>query len=701
MPDPASRGYSPGAVEPPAKLERVRNFGIAAHIDAGKTTVSERILFYSGKEHAIGEVHEGAAKMDYLQEEQERGITITAAATTIEWNDHQLNLIDTPGHVDFTAEVERSLRVLDGAIVVFDGVHGVEAQSETVWNQARRYAVPRMCFVNKMDRAGADYERSCQSIKERLGASIVPLTIPVGAGDTFQGVIDLMTMRFLTFEGEQGDDVREHDIPAGMADEAEMRRQELIEGLADHSDAVAEQYLEGGELTVALLRAELRKAVLGTTLFPVMTGAALRNKGIQPLLDAVCHYLPSPLDVGVTTGHKPDQPDQAVSFEPKADGPLCALAFKIVTESHGDLTFVRVYSGTIKQGKGVFNPRLGKHERPGRLLRMHANDRENLSEVSAGHIAALVGLKNTATGDTLCDKAHPVALESIVFPTPVISMAIEPKSAADKDKLEDVLQRMAREDPTFRVREDAETGQTIIAGMGELHLEVLKNRMLRDYKVDANVGKPRVAYRQTVRGVGTAEHTFSRIIAGAQQTATVTIQVEPGQEGDGIVFESTVGADLPEAFVAAVAEGVQFGAEGGLDLGYPVLGVKATLVAARAHETESTDVAFQAAGGEAFQAACHDAGIVILEPIMAFEVTTPSEFVGPVSSDLVRRRALLEGDDVRGDQRAIRGKVALSQMFGYSTAVRSLTQGRAGYSMEPAGYAEVGDEDRKRLTFED
>ena len=685
----------------PSKLEKVRNFGIAAHIDAGKTTVSERILFYSGKEHAIGEVHEGAAKMDYLQEEQERGITITAAATTIPWNGYHLNLIDTPGHVDFTAEVERSLRVLDGAIVVFDGVHGVEAQSETVWNQARRYAVPRMCFVNKMDRAGADYDRSCLSIKERLGAPIVPLTMPVGAGDTFQGVVDLMHMRFLTFEGEQGEKVVEHSVPDEVLEEAEMRRSELIEGLADHSDAVAEVYLEGGDLSTDLLKTELRKAVLSTSLFPVMTGAALRNKGIQPLLDAVCDYLPSPMDVGAVHGHKPGKLDDEVTFEPDPKGPLCALAFKIVTESHGDLTFVRVYSGTIKQGKGVYNPRLGKHERPGRLLRMHANDREQLTEVSAGHIAALVGLKETATGDTLCQKEHPVALESIVFPTPVISMAIEPRSAADKDKLEDVLGRMAREDPTFQVREDAETGQTIIAGMGELHLEVLKHRLTRDYKIEANVGKPRVAYRQTVRGVGTAEYTFSRLIAGEQQTATVTIRVEKGADGSGIQFEAKVGPEIPSEFVAAVEEGVRFGADGGLDLGYPVLDVKATLVAAKAHETESTEVAFQAAGGEGFQAACHDAGVMILEPIMAFEVTTPTEFVGPVSSDLVRRRALLEGDDVRGELRAIRGKVALSQMFGYSTAVRSLTQGRAGYSMEPAGYAEVGDEDRKRLTFED
>jgi len=687
---------------PPTPLSKIRNFGICAHIDAGKTTTTERILFYTGKEHAIGEVHEGSATMDYLPEEQERGITITAAATTIFWQGHQLNLIDTPGHVDFTAEVERSLRVLDGAVIVFDGVHGVEAQSETVWRQADRYDVPRVCFVNKMDRGGADFDHSCETIRERLGAPIVPVTVPVGAADTFRGVVDLVTMEFLTFEGDRGSDVIRQAIPEPVRDEMELRRAELIEGLADHDDVIGEKYLSDEEPTADEIHAALRKAVLGTRLFPVLTGTALRNAGVQPLLDAVVRYLPSPLDMGAVVGHFPDQLDKEVSFEPDPKGPLCALAFKILTESTGDLTFVRIYSGTIKQGKGLYNPRLGKHERGLRLLRMHANDREQLDSVGAGEIVAIVGFKQTATGDTLCEKSRPIALESIRFPEPVISMAIEPRSTADRDRLDGVLGRMAREDPTFRVSQDAETGQTIIAGMGELHLEVLKHRLLRDFRIEANVGRPRVAHRQTVRGSGRAEHTFERLIAGVEQRATVAISVRPGKRGSGVVFENRAPAQVISApYAAAIEEGVRFAADGGLDLGFPVIDVVAVLTGGRAHETDSTDVAFQVAGGEAFRAACDQAGVAILEPIMHFEVTTPADFVGPVSSDLVRRGALIEGDDLHGDLRLIRGRVALNEMFGYSTAIRSLSQGRAGYSMEPAGFAEVSAAERKRLTFED
>ncbi len=683
-------------------LARIRNFGICAHIDAGKTTTTERILFYTGKEHAIGEVHEGSAKMDYLVEEQERGITITAAATTIQWLDHQLNLIDTPGHVDFTAEVERSLRVLDGAVIVFDGVHGVEAQSETVWRQADSYDVPRLCFVNKMDRGGADFDHSCDTIRERLGANIVPLTVPVGAADTFRGIVDLVTREFVTFEGDQGSDVKRQSIPHDIQEEMEVRRAELIEGLADVDDAIAEIYLEGGEPEIETIHKALREAVLGTKLYPVLAGTALRNAGVQPLIDAIVRYLPSPLDRGTTTGHVPDQPEKDVTFEPKDDEPLCALAFKIMTESHGDLTFVRVYAGQIKQGKGVYNPRLGKHERPQRILRMHANDRQQLDAIGAGEIAALVGLKNTVTGDTLCTKDRLVALESIRFPEPVISMAIEPRSTADRDRLEEVLGRMAREDPTFRVSQDAETGQTIISGMGELHLEVLKNRLLRDFKIEANVGKPRVSHRQTVRGAGKASHSFERLIAGVEQKATVEIQVAPGTPGSGFTFENKASPiDVPAQFAEAVEEGARFAADGGLDMGFPVIDVAATLVGGRAHETDSTEVAFQAAAGEAFREACTDGGVVILEPIMRLEVTTPSDFVGPIQSDLVRRGAVIEGDELRGTLRVIRGTVALNAMFGYSTTVRSLSQGRAGYSMEPAGFREVSDEERKRLTFED
>ena len=689
-------------MEPPAALERVRNFGICAHIDAGKTTVSERILYYTGKEHAIGEVHEGAAKMDYLEEEQQRGITITAAATTITWTDHVLNLIDTPGHVDFTAEVERSLRVLDGAVVVFDAVHGVEAQSETVWHQAEHYRVPRLCFVNKMDRAGADFDASVASIRERLGATVVPLTVPVGRGNEFQGVVDLIRRELVTFEGEQGTVVDRQPVPAELQDEMELRRAELVEGMADVSDAVAECFLEGGDVGEDVLVPALRKAVLGAKLFPVLAGAALRNAGVQPLLDAICAYLPSPLDVGAISGHRPESPDVVEKREPDPDGPLCALAFKIITDAHGDLTFVRIYSGTLKAGKGVYNPRLKRHERPGRVLRMHADEKEALQEASAGEIVALIGLKETATGDTLCDKDHPIALESIHFPEPVISMAIEPKSTADKDKMEEALSRLAREDPTFRVRQDPETGQTIIAGMGELHLEVLKNRLVRDFRVEANVGAPRVSYRQTVRGPGKARHRFERVIAGTPQWAEVEVAVAPGEAGSGVQIRSELPAGaLSSLLTAAAIEGIRFAAEGGLDLGFPVVDADIRVTGAKADEVQSTEIAFQAAGGEAFREAAHAGGLVILEPVMAIEVTTPPDFVGPVSSDLVRRRALLTGDDVRGEMRVLRGEVALSQMFGYSTAVRSLSQGRASYSMEPAGYVEVSAEDRRRLTLED
>ncbi len=685
-----------------SRLDKVRNFGICAHIDAGKTTTSERILFYTGKEHAIGEVHDGSATMDYLAEEQERGITITAAATTIRWQGHHLNLIDTPGHVDFTAEVERSLRVLDGAVVVFDAVHGVEAQSETVWRQAERYDVPRLCFINKMDRGGADFDASCQSIRERLLANILPLTVPVGAADSFRGIVDLVTMEFVTFSGDQGSDVTRVPVPDDLSEEMQLRRMELLDGLADCDDALMEKVLEEVEPSQDEIHAALRKGVVASKIYPVLAGTALRNAGVQPLLDAIVRYLPSPLDRGSVRGYDPEDPEKEVAFEPKDSEPLCALAFKIISDAHGDLTFVRIYSGSIKQGKGLYNPRLGKHERSMRLLRMHANDREQVDEIGAGQIVAIVGLKHTATGDTLCDRKHPVALESITFPEPVISMAIEPKSTADKDRLEEVLARLAREDPTFRVSVDPETGQTLIAGMGELHLEVLKHRLLRDFRIEANVGKPRVSHRTTVRGAGKAEHTWMRLIASVEQTATVKIGVKPLPSGSGIQFANKASeVDVIKVFADAAEEGARFAADGGLDLGFPVIDVEITLLGGRMHETDSTEVAFQAAAGEAFREACENGGVVILEPLMRFEVTTPADYVGPVSSDLIRRGALIEGDDLRGNLRAIRGTVALNQMFGYSTAVRSLSQGRASYSMQPAGFREVSPEDRKRLTFED
>ncbi len=686
---------------PKNPLKRLRNFGIVAHIDAGKTTVSERVLFYTGKEHAIGEVHDGTAKMDYLAEEQQRGITITAAATRIRWLDHDLNLIDTPGHVDFTAEVERSLRVLDGAVVVFDGVHGVEAQSETVWHQADRYRVPRICFINKMDRGGADFDRSCQTIQERLGARTAVLTAPIGAGPEYEGIVDLRTREALHFRGDQGAEVVRGPIPEALREEMEVRRAELLETLADISEAVMVKVLEEEEPTLEEIDEAIRAGTRAARIFPVLGGSALKNSGIQPLLDAVVAYLPSPLEAEPIRGHDPADPESALVRRPDATEPLCALAFKIVTDAHGDLTFVRVYSGTFKQGGGLYNPRLKRHERAMRILRMHANEREALPNAVAGDIVALVGPKLTATGDTLCEKAHPIALESIVFPEPVISMAIEPRSAADRERLEEVLTRLAREDPTFRTRTDEETDQTIISGMGELHLEVLRHRLVTDFGVQANVGRPRVSYRQTVRGPGEGTANFEHLIQGKEQRATVRLRVEPGPAGSGLRFhiDPAAGTDVPKGFYPAVEEGVLFSAQGGLDLGFPVIDTVVTLTGGVAHDAESTELAFSAAAGDAFRAAAETAGLAILQPIMRIEVSTPAEFVGPIQSDLARRGALVEGDDLRGEMRVIRGRVALSEMFGYSTAVRSLSQGRASYSMEPAGFAEVAPELARRLSF--
>jgi elongation factor G len=684
---------------PPAPdLQRLRNFGIVAHIDAGKTTVSERILYYTGKEHSMGEVHEGSATMDYLPEEQQRGITITAAATTIAWRGHALNLIDTPGHVDFTAEVERSLRVLDGAVVVFDAVSGVEAQSETVWRQADRYHVPRLCFVNKMDRGGADFEAALRSIHERLGARTVVLARPVGRGDGFEGTLDLVTREVLRFVGEQGREVVRAPVPPALDEECELARAELIEALADGDDELAEAYLSGADVGPDALRRAVRRATLAARVFPVLCGAALRNVGIQPLLDAVVEYLPSPLDVGSATGHDPERPERAIEVAPDPDAPLCALAFKILTDSHGDLTFVRIYAGTLASGQGMWNPRLAKHERALRLVRMHAAEREPVERAVAGDIVALIGLKLTATGDTLCDKARPVALEPIAFPAPVISMAIEPRTNADRDRLNEALARLSREDPTFRTTLHEETGQTIIAGMGELHLEVLKNRLTRDFGIQANVGAPRVSYRQTVGGVAEVTHTFQRLIAGKPAQATVRLRLEPLAQGGGVEVLSRVAAtEVPPRLAAAALEGARFAIQGGL--GFPMVDVRATLLGGRAHETESTEVAFQAAASEAVREAAEKGGLVLLEPIMRIEVTIPGEAVGPVHSDLVRRGALLDGDDVRGDLRVIRGAVPLSKMFGYSTTVRSLTQGRAGYSMEPAGFAPAPPDVAREMLF--
>jgi elongation factor G len=687
---------------PAPSLSRVRNFGIVAHIDAGKTTVSERILFYTGKEHAMGEVHEGAAKMDYLPEERERGITITAAATTIPWRDHELHLIDTPGHVDFTAEVERSLRVLDGAVVVFDGVNGVEAQSETVWRQATRYRVPRVCFVNKMDRPGADFEASVRSVHERLSAVTAPISMPVGSGETFRGVVDLVAMELLEFDpADQGRTVRRSPVPAEVEAEAKARRAALEEVVAEHAEEAGAAWLAAGSLTVAQLKKGLREACLAARVFPVLCGAAFKNVGVQTVLDAVVDYLPSPLEVGDVVGHDPKDPskEERRPADPKA--PLCALAFKIVSESTGDLTFARVYSGTLEQGQALWNPRLAKHERTQRLLRMHANEREPLEAAVAGDIVALVGLKETVTGDTLCDRKAPIVLESMHFPEPVMSMRIEPKSNADRDRLNAALVRLAREDPTFRTHVDADTGETLIEGMGELHLQVLTNRLVRDFGVGANVGKPRVAYRQTVLVTAEAEVTFERQIASKVHAATVKLRVEPAPGSGQVAFENAAPASrVPAAMAAAVERGVRSAAQGGVGAAFPVIDVKVVLVSGSTHDANPpSEIAFEAAAGQALSKAFDVAKATLLEPAMRLEVQTPNAYTGDVLADLNRRRVVIEASEQHGDARVLTGRVPLSAMFGYSTTVRSLSQGRAGYSMEPAGYDPVPPDVARGLAF--
>jgi elongation factor G len=684
MPDPLPSS--------PRDLARVRNFGIVAHIDAGKTTLSERLLYYTGREHQMGEVHEGTAKMDYLPEEQERGITITAAATTLAWRGHELHLIDTPGHVDFTAEVERSLRVLDGAVVVFDAVNGVEAQSETVWRQATRYRVPRVCFLNKMDRPGADFDRSLDSIRTRLGAIPAPITMPVGAGETLRGVVDLVAMEMLVFgTSDRGRTVSREPIPAELQAEAEVRRHDLVDLVVEHSESAGERFLAGATLTEEELRRGIREATLAARMFPALCGAAFKNVGVQTVLDAVVDYLPSPLDVGAVVGRDPQKPEKTERREPDPDAPMCALAFKIVGDSHGALTFVRVYSGTLEQGQALWNPRLGKHERAMRLLRMHANEREPVDRAVAGDIVAVVGLKDTATGDTLCDRKAPIVLGAMHFPEPVMSMRIEPKTNADRDKLVEALARLAREDPTFRTHVSAETGETIIEGMGELHLEVLTNRLVRDLGVAANVGKPRVAYRQTVSGSAEASATVERQIASKVHAATVRLSVEAAPASGGVAFESRARPDVvPPAAVAAVERSVRSAAQGSAGFAWPAIDVKVVLLGGSTHElSPPSEVAFETAADQAYGKAFEGAGAVLLEPAMRLEVQTPNQFTGEILADLNRRRVVIETSDLVGDGRILVGRAPLSAMFGYSTTVRSLSQGRAGYSMTPAGYEPV------------
>ena len=671
-------------------LERTRNIGIIAHIDAGKTTVSERILYYTKKIYKIGEVHEGAATMDWMEQEQERGITITAAATTCFWHDHRINLIDTPGHVDFTVEVERSLRVLDGAVVVFDGVAGVEPQSETVWRQADRYRVPRFCFVNKLDRTGADFWRVVDMIRDRLGATAVPVQLPIGNEASFRGVVDLVEMRAITYTSDVDDKGEIGEIPAELLAEATAAHDRLVEALADLDDDIAHRYLEGEQIDPASLRRALRAGTLAYRIVPVLCGSALKNKGIQPMLDAVIDYLPSPLDVAAVIGTDP-RTHEAVTRHTDTGEPFAALAFKIAADPYvGKLAFFRVYSGTLKTGSYVYNSTKGSKERIGRLLQLHANHREEIESVSAGDIAAAVGLKNTFTGDTLCDEAKPIVLEAITFPEPVIELAVEPKTKADQDKMAIALQRLAEEDPTFRVSTDQESGQTRIAGMGELHLEVIVDRMLREFKVQANVGRPQVSYRETIRKAVKGEGRFVRQTGGKGQYGHAVITIEPQERGKGYQFESKiVGGSVPREFWKAIEEGVRDALAGGVVAGYPVIDLKVTLIDGSFHEVDSSEMAFKIAGSMAAKDGVHRADPAILEPVMHVEVVSPEEFMGDVIGNLNAKRGHIEGIDERASSRVIRAHVPLAEMFGYATELRSMTQGRATYSMEFDRYAEV------------
>jgi elongation factor G len=677
-------------------LSRVRNIGIMAHIDAGKTTTTERILFYTGINYKIGEVHEGAAAMDWMEQEQERGITITSAATTCAWRDHSINIIDTPGHVDFTVEVERSLRVLDGAIAVFDGVAGVEPQSETVWRQADRYRVPRLCFVNKLDRTGAEFHRCVEMIENRLGATPLVLQIPVGTESDFIGVVDLVRMKALTWRGEtvKGEDYEVEDIPATHTEAAQEWRDRLLETVAEADDEIMELYLEGEEPEEEQLKAAIRRATIADKVTPVLCGTAFKNKGVQPLLDAVVAYLPSPVDVPSIEGHDPKDEEKVISRRPSEDEPFSALAFKIMADPHlGKLTYLRIYSGRLDAATQVLNPTKGKKERIGKIYRMHANKREEIASIGAGQIVAVMGLKDTTTGETLCNPQDPVVLESMTFPATVISVAIEPKSKADQEKLGHAIQRLAEEDPTFQVRTDEETGQTIVAGMGELHLEVLVDRMKREFRVEANVGKPQVAYRETIRRpVEKIEYTHKKQTGGSGQFARVIVNLEPTGGGDGgyEFVNAVTGGRVPREFIPAVDEGVQEAMEFGVLAGYPMVDIKCTLVDGAYHEVDSSEMAFKMAGRMVFREAARQAQPVLLEPISAVDVTTPEEYMGDVIGDINSRRGHVQAmEEGHGGTRLIKALVPLSEMFGYVGDLRSKTQGRAMYSMQFDSYAEV------------
>jgi elongation factor G len=680
-------------------IERYRNIGIMAHIDAGKTTTTERVLFYTGVSHKIGEVHDGAAVMDWMEQEQERGITITSAATTCFWfgmdkqfPEHRINIIDTPGHVDFTIEVERSLRVLDGACAVFCAVGGVEPQSETVWRQANKYRVPRMAFVNKMDRAGANFLRVVGQMKDRLGANPVPLQLPIGAEESFQGVVDLIKMQAIYWnEADMGTTYDARDIPAELVDACRTWRETMVEAAAEASDELMEKYLEGVELSEEEIRAGLRKRTLANEIVPCLCGSAFKNKGVQAMLDAIVHYMPAPTDVPAIKGVLDDAEGTESERHPSDDEPFAALAFKIATDPFvGTLSFFRAYSGVLKSGDTVINSVTGKKERIGRILQMHANSREEIKEVRAGDIAAAVGLKNVTTGDTLCDINSAIILERMEFPEPVISVAVEPKTKADQEKMGIALQKLAQEDPSFRVATDQESGQTIISGMGELHLDIIVDRMRREFKVEANVGAPQVAYRESIRKLVEQEGKFVRQSGGRGQYGHVWLRIEPREEGAGYEFENAiVGGSIPKEYIPAVDKGVQEQLENGVLAGYPLVDVKVTLYDGSYHDVDSSEMAFKIAGSMALKAGALNANPALLEPIMNVEVVTPEEYLGDVMGDLNRRRGITQGMDENPAGKVIRAEVPLAEMFGYATDLRSATQGRATYSMEFAKYAEA------------
>jgi elongation factor G len=675
-------------------LENTRNIGIMAHIDAGKTTTTERILYYTGRSHKMGEVHEGAATMDWMEQEQERGITITSAATTCEWAGHRINIIDTPGHVDFTVEVERSLRVLDGAIALFDSVAGVEPQSETVWRQADKYHVPRIAYINKMDRIGANFAQGVQTMIDRLGAHPVPIQLPIGAESDFRGIVDLINMKAIIYHDELGKDWSIEEIPAEMADEAAIAREHLLEEVSHYDDELVELILEEQEIPKERLVNAIRKATLDIKMTPVLCGSSFKNKGVQPLLDAVIDFLPSPLEVPPVEGHEPvkgDEEDREAVRHASDDEPFSALAFKIMADPYvGKLTYFRVYSGKLQAGSRVLNVSTGRTERIGRILMMHANDREDVQEVYAGDIAAAVGIKQVVTGDTLAAPDKPIRLETITFPEPVISVAIEPKTKSDQEKMSVALGRLAEEDPTFQVRTNEESGQTEISGMGELHLEVLVDRMLREYKVDANVGRPQVSYRETVRGTAEKiEGRFVRQTGGSGQYGIVYINLEPAP-GEGFDFVNKIkGGSIPTEFIPAVEKGVEEALENGVRAGYPMVDLRVTLVDGKYHDTDSSEIAFKVAGSLALKEAAKRAKPVLLEPVFAVEVVTPEEYMGDVIGDLNRRRGRVHGMEARGNAQVITAHVPLSEMFGYATDVRSMTQGRATYTMQFDTYEEV------------